>query len=236
MNNRMKKIPSPGHCFVTFALPHFLFVEDFEVRQKSVLSCSLAWNISLFPDNRAREEQIDRVWSMVKAEGIGPPAEGFEQRFKTDIRMLIEQKMDLFPQILCNIPSPALVNQGRYDVLTVTINDKEEKRELPIFPSKEGMPLVLQVLMTMQRDTSAQVDNIRKFMSFSDSVTEEEVATLIATYSVQRADMMGYHRTFSQWRDNISDPLGSQGIALGFQLINDINANTKTILSLLRED
>ncbi|WP_205411529.1 hypothetical protein [Candidatus Fukatsuia symbiotica] len=50
----------------------------------------------------------------------------------------------------------------------------------------------------MQRDTASQVDNIRRLMSFSDSVIEEEVVTLIATYSVQRAGMMGYYRTFSQ--------------------------------------
>lgn len=231
----MKKNTSPGYCFVAFALPHFLFVEDVEVRQKSMLSCSLAWNISLFPDHRAREEQIDRVWSMIKAEGIGPPPEGFEPLFKSDIRRLIEQKMDLFPQLLCQIPSPVLVNQGRYDVLTVTINDKEEKHEFPIFPGIEGMPLVLQELMTMQRDTVAQVDNIRKLMSFSHSVVDDNVMPLIITYSVQRAEMGGYHRMFSYWRNTLSNPLGSQGIALGFQLINDINANAKTILSLLCE-
>ncbi|EFL91621.1 hypothetical protein REG_1411 [Candidatus Regiella insecticola LSR1] len=128
-----------------------------------------------------------------------------------------------------------LVNQGRYDVLTVTINDKEEKHEFPIFPGIEGMPLVLQELMTMQSDTAAQVNELKKRMSCFDSVIEEEVMTLIATYRVQRADMMGYHRRFSHWRDTISNPLESQGIALGFQLIYDINANAKTILSLLCE-
>ena len=58
------KTPTTASCFATYTLPHVLFVDDFEERQRIAMICCLAWNISLFPDARQREEHIEMGWNM----------------------------------------------------------------------------------------------------------------------------------------------------------------------------
>ena len=81
-------------CFSSFMLPHVLFVEELEARKKAVMSCCLAWNISLFP-SAEQEDHIERIWQMVEADNQDAPPPGLEQGFKLDLRMLVAQKQEL---------------------------------------------------------------------------------------------------------------------------------------------
>jgi hypothetical protein len=55
------KTPTAATCFATYTLPQLLFVDDFEQQRRIAMICCLAWNISLFPETRQREEHIAMV-------------------------------------------------------------------------------------------------------------------------------------------------------------------------------
>ncbi len=104
-------------CFSTYLLPHVLFVDTFEERQKIAMVCCLAWNIGVFHDAEQREKHIEMVWEMTKADNpdVKPPA-GLELDFKDDLRHLAEQKRDLFPRILSGITKATLGKGNGQDI------------------------------------------------------------------------------------------------------------------------
>src|ERR1035441_6118035 len=80
------KTPTTASCFATYTLPHVLFVDDFEERRRIAMICCLAWNISLFPDARQREEHIEMTWNMgVNDNRPLPPLGGMEHGWKSEM-------------------------------------------------------------------------------------------------------------------------------------------------------
>jgi hypothetical protein len=133
-------------CFSSFMLPHVLFVEELEARKKAVMSCCLAWNISLFPDAE-QEDHIERIWKMVEADNQEAPPPGLEQGFKQDLRMLVAQKQDLFPWTHTNIPKADLIGAGVHDVLRIaTGTGTTEEIEILAWPNPTGLPLIIEHL------------------------------------------------------------------------------------------
>jgi hypothetical protein len=70
------KTPTTASCFATYALPHVLSVDNFGKRRRIGMIRCLAWNISLFPDARQREEHIEMVWNMSLNDNPLPPPDG----------------------------------------------------------------------------------------------------------------------------------------------------------------
>lgn len=144
-------------CFSSFMLPHVLFVEELEARKKAVMSCCLAWNISLFPGDE-QEDHIERIWQMVAADNQEAPPPGLEQGFKQDLRMLVAQKQELFPWTHTNIPKADLIGAGVHDVLMIaTGTGTAEEIEILAWPNPTGLPLIIEHLRSIQSNTAAQV-------------------------------------------------------------------------------
>jgi hypothetical protein len=125
------KTPTTATCFAIYTLPHVLFVDDFEERQRIAMICCLAWNISLFPEARQREEYIEMVWNMGLNDNhpLRPP-DGMEHGWKEDMRMLIEKKHDLFPRLMRRIPKAELLQQKPHDVLSLKTDDGSDEISL----------------------------------------------------------------------------------------------------------
>jgi hypothetical protein len=220
-------------CFSSFMLPHVLFVEDFETRKKATMSCCLAWNISLFPEAE-QEDHIDRIWKMVDADNQDAPPPGLEHGFKQDLRLLVEQKNELFPWTHTNIPKADLIGAGRRDVLRIaTGTSPAEEIEILAWPNPTGLPLIIEHLRSIQQNTAAQVELLAQAKRVPGSFTDIEATQMTTSYCVQRADLIGFQRMLTVWRD--TQPAASVKRVIGRWLgvLADIEANTKAVLNIL---
>ena len=224
-----------GNCFTTFMLPHILFVEDFQVRKKSVMICCLAWNISLFPLGEQRLEQINIVWKMVEADNQQPPPPGLEQGFKQELEMLIAQKRDLFPWIKANIPMAELSQKNRLDVLRFKTDGVVEEVELVTRLDAAGLPHIIQALSTIQDDTAAQVELMHQLSKAGRVFSDIETTHMATAYCVQRADLIGYHKMLTVWRDTQPAPSVKRVIEHWLDVLNEIELNSKKLLAILTE-
>lgn len=182
-------------------LPHILFLEELEARKKAVMSCCLTWNISLFPDAE-QEEHIDRIWKMVEADNKEAPPRGLEQGFKQDLRMLVAQKQDLLPWTHTNI------RKADWSELASTMScgspparAQPEEVEILAWPNPTGLPLIIEHLRGTQSDTAAQVGLLEQASRTPGAFTDIEATQMTTAYCVQRADLVGYQRILTVWRN-----------------------------------
>lgn len=220
-------------CFSTFMLPYVLFEDDLKARQKVVAVCCLSWNLSLFPDAAQREEQIKMIWKMFEDDNEEPPPPGLEQGFKEELRMLVAKKQDLFPWLTRNIPKADLSRKGTRDVLTVETAEGVEKIKVVTHPDPMGLPLIIDVLREIQKNTKKQVPLMERAMGTQGVFNDIEKAKIITTYCVQRADLLSYHRIFNVWRETQPAPRVKQVIGHWLEVLNEIEANTKKVLKAL---
>lgn len=221
-------------CFSSFMLPHVLFVREFEERKKAAMSCCLGWNISLFPEAAEREEHIERVWKMVAADNQDSPPPGLEQGFKQDLRMLVAQKHDLFPWVHTNIPKAELIGNSGHDILNIaTGNSGAEEIKVITCPDPLGLPLIIDFLRGIQQDTGDQVGLLERARLIRGSISDIETTQMTTSYCVQRADLIGYHRILTAWRD--TQPASSVKRVIGHWLgvLDEIEADTKAVLNIL---
>ncbi|WP_446812184.1 hypothetical protein ACH50O_23180 (plasmid) [Methylomonas sp. 2BW1-5-20] len=222
-------------CFSTFMLPYILFVRDFEERKKTVMTCCLGWNISLFPDIAQREQQIDMVWKMVEADNQELPPPGLEQGFKQDLRMLVTQKRDLFPWLMKNIPKAELNRNETWDVLSIDAGKGVEEIQLVTHPDPMGLPYIIEVLRGIHRDTEAQADLIQQARRTPGAIKDMVTTEIVTAYCVQRADLIGYRRMLTVWLDVQPAPSVKRVIGHWLGVLNEIEMHTKTLLGILTE-
>lgn len=229
------KTCTTASCFATYTLPHVLFVDDFEERQRIVLVCCLAWNISLFPDAHQREQHIAMVWNQGVDDNQEPPPDGMEHGWKSEMRMLIAQKHELFPRLISNIPKADLLQRQPHNILSVQTNDGGEEIPLITHPRLEGLPHILPVLRRMYEDTGKQVETLQD-AARTPGLLKKLVTPDIATmYDSQRADLVGYYRMFTVWRDGIPDPSFKREIGHWLDVLNEIEAHSKTVLGIITQ-
>ena len=220
-------------CFSSYMLPHVLFLEELEARKKAVMSCCLAWNISLFP-NAEQDEHIERIWKMVEADNQEAPPPGLEQGFKQDLRMLVAQKQELFPWTHTNIPKADLIGAGFDDVLRIaTGTGTTEEIEILAWPNPTGLPLIIEHLRGIQSDTATQVGLLEQASRTPGAFSDIEATQMTTAYCVQRADLVGYQRILTVWRD--TQPAASVKRVIGHWLgvLAEIEADTKAVLNIL---
>jgi hypothetical protein len=227
------KTDTTASCFATYLLPHVLFVDDFEERRRVAMICCLAWNISLFPETRQREDHIEMVWNMSLNDNPLPPPDGMEYGWKEDMRMLIEKKRDLFPQLMGRIPKADLVQQKPHDVLSVQTDDGSDEISLVTHPRVDGLPHILPVLHRMREDTEKQVETLQRIAQIPGGLRKVIEPRMATAYCAQRADLIGYHRMLTVWREEQSDPLLRNGLGQWLGVINAIEAHTKKVLSII---
>jgi hypothetical protein len=226
-------------CFTTFMLPHILFVDDFQERQKVVATCCLAWNISLFPDADEREQHIDVTWKMVVADNREAPPPGLEEGFKRDLRMLVERKLDLFPWLMANIPTAELAKKMRHDVLCIETDGEVEEVELVTHLDIAGLPHIIDMLRRLHKNTAEQVDlmhRVRRSGGVEAVFSDLEAEQMATAYCRQRADLIGYHRMLTEWGDAEPDPSVKCLIRHWLGVIGEIEEHSKAVLALLTEE
>lgn len=214
-------------------LPHILFVQDFQERKKTVLICCLAWNISLFPDAEQREQQIDMVWKMTEADNKEPPPPGLEHGFKQDMRMLVAKKRDLFPGLIANIPTAELAQKNRHDVLCIKTEGSVKEVELVTWLDAAGLPHIIEALRRIQEDTAVQVGLMHRARRAGGVLSDIETSRMITAYCVQRADLIGYHRMLTVWRDTQPAPSVKRVICHWLGVLGEIEKNSKVVLAIL---
>jgi hypothetical protein len=233
--DRQSRASPPGTavCFATYTLPHLFFVDNFEERQRIAMVCCLAWNISLFPEAQQREAHIEMVWNMGLNDNLQPPPDGLEHGWKSDMRMLIEKKHDLFPRLMRRIPNAELVQRKPHDVLSVRADDGSAEIPLVTHPRVEGLPRILPALSRMREDTEKQVETLQRIAQIPGGLKKVVEPRMATTYCAQRAELIGYHRMLSAWQEAMPDPLIKNGLGQWLGVLDEIEAQTKAVLAIL---
>lgn len=198
------------------------------------MSCCLGWNISLFPGAAEREEHIERIWRMVAADTKGRHTPGLEKGFKQDLRVLVNLKADLFPWLLTNIPKADLIHSDTREVLNIaTGTSGAEEIQVVWCPDPTGLPLVIDFLKGIQRDTAEQVELLAHERMTDGALTDIDATKMTTAYCVQRADLIGYRHILRVWRD--TQPAASVKRVIGHWLgaLDEIERDTRTVLTIL---
>jgi hypothetical protein len=227
------KTPTTAACFATYILPHVLFVDDFEERRRIVMICCLAWNISLFPEARQREEHIQMVWNMSLSDNPAPPPDGMEHGWKSDMRMLVAKKHDLFPRLIRRIPNAELMQQQPHNVLSVRTDDGDDEIALVTHPRVEGLPYIIPALQRMREDTQKQVETLQRIAQMPGALKKVVEPRIVTAYCAQRADLIGYHRMLTAWQGAQPDPLIKRGLGQWLGVLDEIEAHTKAVLGII---
>jgi hypothetical protein len=227
------KTHTTASCFATYTLPHVLFVDDFEERRRIAMICCLAWNISLFPDARQREEHIEMVWNMGLRDNPKPPPDGMEYGWKSEMRMLVAKKHDLFPRLMRRIPKAELVQEKPHDVLSVRTDDGDDEIPLVTHPRVEGLPHIIPVLHRMLEDTEKQVETLQRIAQIPGGLKKVVEPCMATAYCAQRADLIGYNRMLTVWREAMPDPLIKNGIGQWLGALDEIEALTKAAMGII---
>lgn len=215
-------------------LPYVLFVPDFAARKKAVMTCCLGWNISLFPGASERDSHIERIWRMVVADSKGAHAYGLEHGFKQDLYMLAELKADLFPWLLTNLPQADLIQNDGNDILNVAIGSGvAEDIEIAWCPDPIGLPLVIDALKGIQRDTATQVELLARKKLGKGVLTDIDSTKMTTMYCMRRADLIGYRRVLTVWRKTQRAPTVKRVIGHWLDVLDEIERDTCTVLDIL---
>ena len=200
-------------CFATYMLPHVLFVADFEERERIVRVCCLAWNIGLFPDAAERARHIENTLTLFfDSEAAPPPPPGVRRGYGEELHMLADLKRDLFPWRFENVMEAGLERTPRGDVLVVDNGKAVERICLTPPPPIEGLPIITKRLAQMHGDTQAQRRTLEEASATPGLVEHVATPDMVTLYCAQRADLRGYHRMLTAWREEVSMPEMKAGI------------------------
>ena len=220
-------------CFATYLLPHVLFVADFKERQRIAKVCCLAWNIGLFPDAIERERQTEQVLDLILSDAADAAPPGFRDGFADELHMLVEIKRDLFPWRFENVMAADLKQTPRADVLVVDNGKAVERIDLARPPLIKGLPIITKALVQMHRDTRAQRHTLEQARTTSGLIEQVATPDMVTLYCAQRADLRGYHRMLTAWREEASLPEMKSGIDRFLQAVNEIEEDSKAVLEIL---
>ena len=195
--------------------------------------CCLAWNIGLFSDAAERERQTGQVLDMILADAADTAPPGFRGGFADELRMLVAIKRDLFPWRFENIMSVELKQTPRADVLVVDNGHAVERIDLSRRPAIAGLPIITKALVQMHRDTQAQRRTLEQARATPGLVEQVVTPDMVTLYCVQRADLRGYHRMLTAWREETSLPEMQAGIDRFLQAVNEIEEDSKAVLDVL---
>lgn len=213
-----------------------LFVGDAEERRKVAKACCLAWNIALFPDAAEREHHLlESVRLVTREDGGAPPAPpGFREGFAGELRMLADDKRDLFPWQIATVFDVELVPGPRagVDVLGVDADGEVERIELAYSPSVMGAPIITGHLVRMRDDTKAQRTTLEEAGRTPGLLRQAVGWDMLTAYCAQRADLRGYHRMLTEWGDEADEDLKA-GFGRFVAAVSEIEADTLAVLAIL---
>jgi hypothetical protein len=221
-------------CFATFLLPHVLFVADIEERRRIARICCLAWNIALFPDTDDRAIHIEKIIDLIDVDENGaPPPPGYEKGFRDELRMLVDEKRDLFPWQLVNVASANIEHRSMNDVLVVTGEGRRERIDLIVSPGVEGMSAITSSLVQIHTDTLHQRDTLERSRATLGLLEQIVTEDMVRSYCVQRADLRAYHRILTAWGKDARLAKLKPALDRFLSAINEIEEDSKAVLEIL---
>ena len=209
-----------------------LFVADFKERQRIAKVCCLA-NIGLLPDDAERERQTSHVLEMILTDAADTAPSDFRQGFADELQMLVESKRDLFLWRFENVMAADLEQTPHADILVVDSGEAVERIELAQRLPIAGLPIITKTLVQMHKDTQAQRNTLEQARATPGLIEQVATREMVTAYCAQRADLRGYHRMLTAWREDASLPEMKAGIDRFLQAINEIEADSKVVLDIL---
>jgi hypothetical protein len=156
------------------------------------------------------------------------------QDHRSESHSRIEQKQELFPWTHTNTPKADLIGAGFHDVLRIaTGTGTTEEVEILAWPNPTGLPLIIEHLRGIQSDTAAQVGLLERASRAPGAFTDIEATQMTTAYCVQRADLVGYQRILTVWRDTQPAPSVKRVIGHWLGVLAEIEADTKAVLNIL---
>lgn len=147
--------------------------------------------------------------------------------------MLADLKRDLFPWRFENVIEAGLKRTPRGDVLVVDNGKAVERIDLSRPPPIEGLPIITKALVQMHGDTQAQRRTLEEARATPGLVEQVATPDMVTLYCAQRADLRGYHRMLTTWREEVSMPEMKAGIDRFLQAVNEIEDDSKAVLDIL---
>ena len=127
-----------------------------------------------------------------------------------------------------------MTGAGVHDVLTITTGTgTTEEIEILAWPNPTGLPLIIEHLWGIQSDTAAEVGLLEQASLTPGAFTDIEATQMATAYCVQRADLVGYQRIMTVWRD--TQPATSVKCVIDHWLgvLADIETDTRAVLNIL---
>ena len=105
----------------------------------------------------------------------------------------------------------------------------ELARGLPI----AGLPVITKALVQMHQDTQAQRRTLEQARATPGLIERAATPDMVTAYCAQRADLRGYHRMLTAWREEASLSEMQAGIDRFLQAVIAIEADSKAVLDIL---
>jgi hypothetical protein len=127
-----------------------------------------------------------------------------------------------------------LHQHGTLEFLSIKTGYSNTK-EIQLIPHPDplGLPRIIEVLRGIHRDTDGKaklMEQAKRSLGVFSDIERTQMAT---AYFVQRADLIGYHRMLTVWRD--TQPAPSVKRVIGHWL-DVIEVNTQAVLGTLVSD
>jgi hypothetical protein len=223
-------------CFLSYVMPHILFLPDVTKSENVVRICGLAWNIGLVPDPGQREDQIHIVWKLIEADALSMTQPAAESELKDELRILVELKRLLFPWMMDPVTGIVVERRNdRREVLIIEANGRRDEIVLAIWPQANALPSIIEVLRGLQENTARQFDMLDNPMVTRAQLSQVVTPDIAATYCVQRADILSHRRMLMVWRENQQAPSVKRIITHWLGVLNDIERDTIAVLRIIAE-
>jgi citrate synthase len=97
----------------------------------------------------------------------------------------------------------------------------------------DGLPHMVPLFLRMHEDTKKQIETLQRMAKMSGVLPKIVDSEIVTAYCSQRADLISYHRMLTLWRDSQPDPAFKDALDLWLNVLNEIEANSKTVLSII---
>jgi hypothetical protein len=164
------------------------------------------------------------------AEGTSP---GFREGFADELRMLVETKRDLFPWRSETVRAADLKQTPRADVLVVDNGKAVERIDLARRLPLAGFPVITKAIVQMHEDTRGQRRTLEGARSTPGLIEHVVTPDMVTMYCAQRADLRGYHRMLTAWREEAPMQEMKTGIDRILKAINEIEEDSKAVVDIL---
>lgn len=224
---------TPAACFKEFVQSHVLGVSEFDHRLKGAQLCLYAWDIALFPDRQARDDQIEQLWRTCKPLTSKPLPDSLPPWFREQVGGLVARKRDLLPTLTTFITNAKLeVIDEATDRLIVTTELCTEEFTIRWRPDPAGTPSFGQRLRRLANHT----DDLAEWVFESKrrrQLTHQDAAEVVMVCSARRVELAGYRNLAARWSQKQTAPSAKRVTAEWVSMADEIDRRVRGLLAAL---